>query len=482
MKQQHLRYSLIAILAIISLVGCEEDEDTNGVIQPPGPINTGSANFDRYVTIGNSITAGFQSNALSERDQQSSYGNLIAQHLGKEFEQPLMQNPGVGARMRLVSLTGPVIVNEQGVDPTNPASNLNVNLPRPYNNLGIPGAILFDMADTTDFVMKSQLRQNPFFALILRNGALGRSILQQAAALNPTFVTAWIGNNDVLGYATSGGVRGTNVGLSHPPGTRPTESLLFDTWYRQVLDALKLSGAGIIVGNIPDVSTIPFFTTVGPTVAASIPPGIYLRYQKAGNNSVAFDSTRLTEPDAPLLLLTGITYARLLGQPTGQWYRDNNITTIPPGIDTTRPFGFHPQNPWPNALALDAGEQAIVATSVAEFNQSIDSLASNRGIGVADFRGLWNTIRQSGIYASGYGTFSAAYITGGTFSYDGVHSSSRGNVIIANEWIRVINQRFGAQIPPVPYGDAPGMPIGKVVAGNMEIGDLDFLLRILGAQ
>ena len=31
------------------------------------------------------------------------------------------------------------------------------------------------------------------------------------------------------------------------------------------------------------------------------------------------------------------------------------------GIDTTKPFGFHPQNPFPDALVLDAGEQATAA-------------------------------------------------------------------------------------------------------------------------
>ena len=182
-----LFYGSLTALGLL-LVAC--DEDDKATTPAPTPINTGDADFSRYVAIGNSLTAGFQSNALSERDQAYSYPSLIAQHIGvPDFQQPLMRDPGVGARKRLVSLTGPIIVDETGVDPTDPTSNLNVTLARPYDNLGIPGAIVYDMLDTTDFGAKSVARGNPFFALILRDQALGKSIVEQALALSPTFIT-----------------------------------------------------------------------------------------------------------------------------------------------------------------------------------------------------------------------------------------------------------------------------------------------------
>jgi len=485
--ENRLSQYLLLGLALLCLVfmGCEED-DENGIATPPPsePINTGSANFARYVALGNSLAAGYQSNALSERDQVYSYPNQIAKHVGTTFEQPLIMNPGIGARQRLISLTGPVIVNETGVDPTSPASNLNGALPRPYNNLGIPGAIIFDMADSTDFGLKSVQRQNPFFAQILRTAALGKSIIAQAVALNPTFISVWIGNNDVLGYATSGGRRGTNAGLGGiPPQTRPTETVLFDTWFRDLMSRLKATGAGIVAANIPNVTSIPFFTTMGPQIKAKLPAGVYMRYQRNGNNSVAFDSTRFDTPTAPLITLIGSTYAPLLGQNTGKWYRDNRITTLPPGIDTTKPFGFHPQNPWPDALTLDSGEQTIVADAVAGFNASIDSICANRGIGVVNFNSFLRTISQTGLYVSGLGTFSSSYITGGVFSYDGVHPTSRGGAIIANEWIKVINSKFNASIPPISPGSAPGIPIGKLPALGEDIwpnfGSLDDLVNMM---
>ncbi|HQT92691.1 MAG TPA: hypothetical protein PL001_11770, partial [Candidatus Kryptobacter bacterium] len=130
-----------------------------------------------------------------------------------------MANPGTGQLLSIKSLVGPEI-SEGSVTMVPPADA--ATLARPYNNLGIPGAVLYDMIDTTNFNAKSAARQNPFFSLILRSAAFGNSPVAQALALHPTFVTVWIGANDVLGYATSGGTVGT-LG----PGSGPTDPATF---------------------------------------------------------------------------------------------------------------------------------------------------------------------------------------------------------------------------------------------------------------
>lgn len=475
-KQMLMMVLAVVLVFALALVGCKKDEGTTTPQETPW--SAGSADFTRYVAIGNSLTAGFQSNALSSRDQAYSFPNLLAQAFRtSDFQQPLMREPGVGARKRLVSLTGPVIVDEVGVNPLDPSSNLNVALPRPYNNLGIPGAVVFDMLDRpTSFQAKSLARQNPFFALIQRDTAFGRSVVEQARRLQPTFMTCWIGNNDVLGYATSGG------------SGAPTPAAQFDALYSQLMDSLRAITPNVIVANIPDVTAIPFFTTIGPSVRAALPPGIYLRYQKGSNTGPAFDSTRFTESTPPLLLLTGSTYASLLGRGGGQgggkYYRDNNITP-PPGIDTTKPFGFHPQNPWPGRLTLDADEQAVAAAAIAAFNSTIRTRAEAKGFAVVDVNGIFRRIVAEGLYVPGIGTFSTAFITGGLFSYDGVHPSSRGAGIIANEFIKVVNAKYGATIPPVDLLKIPptqGLGFEKVsitLSDQTELGSFDFLLSLL---
>jgi len=493
-----LKYLTLAFgVCFLFVSGCSDDDTI--VTTPTTPANTGTANFTMYVSIGNSLTAGYQSSALSQRDQVWSFPSQIANQVANltvaknnanaTFEQPLIKDPGIGGRLRLVNLA-PTIVSEGQVDPTSPASNLNIALQRPYNNLGIPGAILYDMADVSDFSSKSASRQNPFFALVLRDQALGNSVLRQARNLQASFITAWIGNNDVLGYATSGGTKGTNVGYIDPPGTTPTETAVFSSLYSAMLDSLKAESRGVIVGNIPDVASVPFFTTVGPLLAAKVPwdqiaagqqgsglPGSGIIYEsKTGfqfspflpNNKVRIADSAACKNLTTLFTLAGQTYAGLIGVPTGQFYRDNNFSGLPPGIDTTKPFGVHPQNPFPDVFVLDPAEITVSKDAVTAFNSIIATEAGSRNIAVVDFNLVLKNLLTNPIVYPGIGVFTSNFISGGTFSYDGVHPSSRGYGIIANEWIKAINTKFSANIPLVDLNSLPGMPIGKVPAKEIN--------------
>jgi hypothetical protein len=243
------------------------------------------------------------------------------------------------------------------------------------------------------------------------------------------------------------------------------------------LGALRtaLPNAKIIVGNIPNVTAVPFFTTVNPVVAASIPSIYYLRYQKHGTLGMSYDATKLTEAYAPLITLKGKAYATLLGQPTGQFWRDVAASAGVPvatilgmqgvTLDTTQPFGFHPQNPWPDALCLDSAEQADASTAIAAFNNSIVTAATAVHAYVVDFNGFFNNVAANGLSIFGE-TYTTEYITGQLFSLDGVHPSSRGNGIMANEWIKVMNAAYGMNIQQVdittlPRIEAPLTKVGK---------------------
>jgi lysophospholipase L1-like esterase len=457
----------IALFAAASLfVGC--DISTPPSDAPKGTLDPVSVR--KYVAIGNSLTAGYQSSGLYQSGQLYAFPNLIAKQLtlaGAQlgtFEMPWYSDPGTpdatgkASRYEIISLVGPVI-GPKGLAPGAPT---NSTLARPYDNLGIPGAVLFDFLDTTAFAAKAgPPRSNPLFLLVLRQAALGRSVFAQAKALNPDLVTFWLGNNDVLGFATSGGVS----------PSAPTSAGVFGVLYAQALDSLRnaLPNAKIVVANIPDVRSIPFFNTIGPKMAAGIPSIYWLRYQKHGNTSVAFDSTKLTEAGAPLICLTGSPYASLLGQPTGKWYRDKGYAP-PAGIDTTKPFGFHPQNPWPDALTLDAAEQVTAGDAVAAFNSTIATVAAAKGAALVDINTFFKGIKANAITVQGV-KYTADYVSGGIFSLDGVHPSSRGAGIVANEFLRVINAKWGCSIPFVDVNSIPGIPapVAKSATGLPQI-------------
>ena len=53
-------------------------------------------------------------------------------------------------------------------------------------------------------------------------------------------------------------------------------------------------------------------------------------------------------------------------------------------------------------------------------------------------------------------TFKTTYVFGGLFSLDGVHPSNQAHGIVANEFIKVINTKYGAKIPLVDVAAIPG--------------------------
>ncbi len=50
--------------------------------------------FERYVSMGNSITAGLQSGGINDSTQERGYPVLLAQQMGTVFFDPLMTRPG----------------------------------------------------------------------------------------------------------------------------------------------------------------------------------------------------------------------------------------------------------------------------------------------------------------------------------------------------------------------------------------------------
>ncbi|MCU0414337.1 MAG: hypothetical protein MUE91_08060, partial [Ignavibacteriaceae bacterium] len=355
MKKIIISLSLLSIIAL-AVIGCE---DYNELTAPV--MNLGSADFTRFVSIGNSLTMGEQSSSVFESAQMYSFGNLIAKQVGTTYAQATFSDPGTGGRLEIASLSPfSTYVNPEQGTPT------NLTYPAPYNNLGIKGAFLYDVlnARSANTCYTANFGSpNPLFNAVLRG--LGTQ-LELTIAQQPTFITLWIGNNDILAFATRGGL------------FPPTDPAVFQTQYTQILTALNSTGAKIVLGSIPNALVFPYFNTVGPGVGQAIqniPGAVGLVYQTTGAPGVSVATPTDLINKNVFITLSGSSAAGLLGNTTGKYYTDNNIP-VPSGVDITKPFGLTPENPFPNNLVLDPTEIAAYTALRDGYNQIISGLAA----------------------------------------------------------------------------------------------------------
>src|SRR5213595_706804 len=83
------RISLAAGL-VLAAAGCSNED----LFTPAIPQYAGGAMFQRYVAMGNSITAGYQSGGINDSTQKQSYAALVAAQMGTTFNLPLLNKPG----------------------------------------------------------------------------------------------------------------------------------------------------------------------------------------------------------------------------------------------------------------------------------------------------------------------------------------------------------------------------------------------------
>jgi len=248
--------NLIYILpALVFFYACNPEIDV------PAPV-AGTADFSRYIAVGNSLTAGYADGGLYADGQMQSYPYLIAQQMNEitvsDFKQPDIPGNGSGyLYIKSLDLTG--AVPDVGFGQFEADPNWLDQLDGSFNNLGVPG---IRVKDITFHGYGSSPQVNPYFYRMLGGKSAIMSYLELVQESQPTFFTSWLGNNDVLGYASSGGA----AGIAGTPGiglnglTNPDTE--FKPSYDALIAALTANGAKGVVVTIPDITLAPFFTTV----------------------------------------------------------------------------------------------------------------------------------------------------------------------------------------------------------------------------
>jgi len=400
-----LRFRLGIVLALAAaLAGCEGPCSSLERINGPA-LSSNGVDLTTYVAVGTSLSSGYMSGGLVDRHQVHSFPALFATQIGKSvqidgqgtFTFPAINGDGILPLLEIRSYNPPALSNSGRVL----GSPTNFTQPSAYHNLGIPGAVLLDLVDSTHYhaTVPPVNRTNfGYWDIIQRRRGV---LLQQALSLQPTILSVEYGANELLGPTV-------NAGTSPNPATNLGHAALMTAALNAIHTALP--GTRVAVVNVPDVTSIPFFTTIPP----------FVEVQGLGTVFLAGADSLLTANDLVLL-----SAAPLLGQGYGV-----------------------PGNPLPESVILRAPEVAATQIEVDEMNAVVDSVALRPFVTKVDLHGLLQRIAVEG-YRIGADVYTSDFIRGGLFGLDGIHPNDLGYALLANELIGAVNSKFGCVIPSV---------------------------------
>ncbi len=402
----------------------------------------GNMDPTRYVAIGSTMTAGYADGALYYQSQQNSFVNMLAGQFqlvgGGSFNQPLVPatSIGVGATggsplelgystdcLKATSLI-PVPIAKTG-DVT--IFNTSVYASEgPFNNMGVPGArIITAVVPGYGNPANGVGNYNPFFYRMAANPATS-SILSDAVAVNPTFFTLNIGMDDVLAYAMAGAASDSITSNNN-----------FAAALNLIIAKLTAKGAKGVIANIPDVTQLPFFTTIpynGLALDSSNnallnllrnPDGIYFH---VGSNPFI-----IKDPSAPF----GI---RLM--------KSNEHLLLDVPLDSIKCDGMGSYYEGiPNQYVLTTTKIATIQSAINTFNGILLAAANANNLAFVDVNSFYKNL-QAGITYNGV-AMNMAFVTGGAFSLDGINLNPIGQALLANQFISAINLKYSSTLPYV---------------------------------
>jgi hypothetical protein len=482
----HIKKYIPYVLGMALLVSCEQDTIEGPEPAAPLPaLSAGSLNLSKYVSLGNSLTAGYTDGALFKASQQLSMPNLLAQKFAKAgggtFSQPMMNDNNGGLLLAGNVIAGPRLFFN-GAGPASlltanpaatPTTDIATNNPSgPFNNMGVPGAKSYHLlAPGYGNIGNVALGlANPYFVRMASSP--NASVLADAMAQAPTFFSLWIGNNDALGYATTGG-DGTNplTPISGVPGAG------FDGTYGALIATLTAGGAKGVVANIPYVTSIPHFTTVphnpipldaataGAVNAAYAPynGGLQAAYQAlqgtgllsaeevakrtisfsagAGNAVVIVDESltdlgAINPAFAALPKYRQATAEDLLVLPASAFI---GTLAVPGNPLTVNGVAVPLADKW----VLTPEEQLKISNTIDGYNALIKGAADSAGLAYVDADNYYNIIRTQGL-TDGKFKLTNSLVTGGFFSLDGVHPTARAYALLTNILMKTLDAKFGS--------------------------------------
>lgn len=407
--------ALVAAVLAVALTACIEGDEPLIVDPEAGTL------FDRYVSLGNSVTAGLQSGGILVDFQEQAYPVLLAAKAGAEFGIPALTPPGCPP-----PLVGPLTTERTA---TEDCALRSFKAPDIVQNLAVPGADIGHLPDPlgTGTILNT---------LILG----GRTQLRAMRDADPTLVSAWIGNNDALSAALGGDT------------TALTPLATFRSEYDELVSAILATDArdAILIGVADPMMAAPALQPGAYfwAIAQDPPPGLPALDVSA--NCAPFDLTGTPNPGGARLV-SFLYVAEQLAAGADPIVID--CSPDAPGL-------------------LNETERFTIATRIGAFNAYIQQQAAANGwiyVNPATafiIPALANPDRlrkcQLLPTATDAASFQAAVVDscpvdldptteltffGSYMSHDGIHPSAEAHIVIADTLAGRVNEVHGLSLP-----------------------------------
>jgi hypothetical protein len=309
------------------------------------------------------------------------------------------------------------------------AGNSNQNISVPFANLSDyfnPG--FGNLFSTTG-------NRNPYYNRIASTPGVS-TMYSDAKSQNATFVTAWVGMEDIFNFASSGGTSGSIPSAS-------TFSMYLDS----LLKGLTANRAKGVIANIPDLRSFPYYTLVPWDNAV-----LDRQAQADSLNDLypGMDHIHFTIGRNAFIIIDELDPMGIRQLHSGEY-----ITLSVP-IDSMKceKYGLA-FNTIDDRYNLDSAEVYEIDQAVNNYNSVIAQKAAEYNFALVDMHSFFNTI-QTGIKWDGV-DFNAKFVSGGFYSLDGYHPNQKGYALIANEFIKAINSKYNSVIPTINCTECNGV-------------------------
>ncbi len=453
-SKSYLLYLLLCLL--ISFVACQKD------LPAEEPYTTGRANVPALLTVGDGFLAAYYNGGLNLQGQEQSPGRILHQQLSlassnlSEYQQAFLPGAtGSGGQALQYTFKDTCQGSRAILQAVSPEIDWQTPVTGAFHEITVPFMSIQQLHQTPDATQGWDYA--PYLQRLNTTNATDQSFMDKVLAANQTYPDAfkvvWLGFEDVLQYARLGGgyidtlyENGAITGIDVSSETLGVDYLTDEATFKANIQSLTQGlfannmGNGIIC-NVPDVREFPFLNITVPNLlnldTIRLDTLRYLKdcstyhpvWIKSDRNKDGIIDTVVANTETDRLLLHVLEH---IGKPL-----DNGLF-----------FGLSKEAPLHNAYVLDRGEQEQCLRAMNRYNRLIGQAAEAVNVPVFDTQALFEKVRTQSVYYSGI-RFNNAYITGHFFDLHAQHLTPRGNALLANEWIRFINQSFDANIPQV---------------------------------